>query len=224
MRPAKDPERGGFTLSGSPRVEGSALSEALRRAVADLVLETTVEGIWLIDADARTTFVNHRLAELLGYSEDEMIGRPVFDFLDRQRWPIAERNLQQRALGIEDRQEVQLVRKDGQIVWVLGSANPVFDAEGNYAGALALLGDLSPQKEREQALRARIAGLQARLAAASGGRAQPAATESPAYREPFRTAIALGALAALTATIGIVTIGAVAGSLCGPSEGRDAPD
>lgn len=222
MRPAKDPDRGGFTLSDSPAVESGTLSEPLRRALADLVLETTVEGIWLIDADARTTFVNRRLAELLGYTEDEMVGRPVFDFLDRQRWPIAERNLKQRALGIEDRQEVQLVRKDGQIVWVLGSANPVFDADGNYAGALALIGDLSSQKEREEALRARIGDLEARLAAAGGARTWQAAPESPTYREPFRTVIVLGVLGALTATIGIATVGAVASSLFGRSQGGDA--
>lgn len=223
MRTAKDPERGGFTLSGSPRVESGPLSEPLRRAVADLVLETTVEGIWLIDADARTTFVNRRLAELLGYAEHEMLGRPVFDFLDRQRWPIAERNLAQRALGVEDRQEVQLIGKDGRTVWVLSSVNPVFDDEGNYAGALALLGDLSSQKDREQALRAQNRDLQARLAAASSGRGRSPAVEPAPYREPFRTAVVLGVLGALTATIGIVTVGAVASSLFGSSNGRDAP-
>lgn|SRR6185437_2538634 len=223
MRSAKDSEQGGFTLSRPARVESRALSEPLRRALADLVLETTVEGIWLIDADARTTFVNRRLADLLGYTEEEMVGRPVFDFLDRQRWPMTERNLAQRALGVEDRQEVQLVGKDGRGVWVLSSVNPVFDGEGNYAGALALLGDLSVQKEREQTLRAQNRDLGARLASASGGRVQPPAVAPAPYREPFRTAIVLGVLGALTTTIGIVTLGALASSLFRSSDEPDAP-
>lgn len=221
MSSAKDPGWRGLILSGSSPAPRDALSEPLRRAVADLVLETTVEGIWLIDADARTTFVNRRLAGLLGYREDEMIGRPVFDFLDRRRWPIAERNLEQRALGVEERQEVQLIRKDGSLVWVLASSNPVFDADGNYAGALALLGDLSPQKERERSLRAELSALRSRPSAASAGPAGEPATVPPTVREPFRTALVLGVLAALTATIAIVTAGAVATDLLRPAAERE---
>ncbi|HLK94100.1 MAG TPA: PAS domain S-box protein [Polyangia bacterium] len=204
----------------APPASGT-LSEALRRLVADLVLETTVEGIWLIDADARTTFVNPRLEALLGYGEDEMLGRPVFDFLDRERWPIAERNLQQRARGIEDRQELQLVRKDGTRVWVLGSANPMFDRDGNYAGALALVANLSPQKERERLLRSEIEALRSRLGAlgggGAGGRGGDRAAERPAYSEPFATLVVLGVMATLTATIGLATVGALAGHLLRPS-------
>src|SRR5580693_7628696 len=83
--------------------EHAAVSETLRRMVADLVLDTTTEGIWLIDGEARTTFVNPRLARLLGYTTEEMLGEPIFTFIDRERWPVAERNLKRRELGIEDR-------------------------------------------------------------------------------------------------------------------------
>jgi PAS domain S-box-containing protein len=194
--------------------EQTPVSETLRRMVADLVLETTTEGIWLIDSDARTTFVNPRLARLLGYTAEEMIGESIFTFIDRERWPVAERNLKQRELGIEDRQEVQLVRKDGTRVWVLGSANPVFDRNGEYAGALAIIGDLTLQKDREHQLQSQLDDLRNRPAAQP---LRPAlATETPApYREPFRTAIVVATYGALLATIAIVTTGAVVGALFG---------
>jgi PAS domain S-box-containing protein len=196
--------------------EHTPVSEALRRMVGDLVLETTAEGIWLIDGDARTTFVNRRLAQLLGYTEEEMIGEPIFSFIDRERWPVTERNLKQRELGIEDRQEVQLVRKDGTRVWVLGSANPVFDRNGEYAGALALIGDLTAQKDREHELRAERDGLRARLLARSRAPSPAAAAPLPApYREPFRTAIVVAAYGTLLATVAILTTGAVIGALLG---------
>ena len=182
--------------------------------VADLVLETTAEGIWLIDAQARTTFVNRRLADLLGYSEEEMIGEPIFSFIDRARWPVAERNLQQRALGIEERQEVQLLRKDGSSVWVLGSANPVFDRNGAYVGSLALLGDLTPQKDREHRLRAQLDDLREPPAARRPVPPVPVASPAP-YREPFRTAIVVATYGTLLASIAILTTGAVVGALLG---------
>ena len=190
------------------------MSETLRRMVADLVLETTTEGIWLIDGDARTTFVNPRLAWLLGYTADEMIGEPIFTFIDRERWPVAERNLQQRELGIEDRQEVQLLRKDGTRVWVLGSTNPIFDRNGEYAGALAIIGDLTLQKDRELQLRAELEELRNRPIAQPRPPTRAAATAAP-YREPFRTVIVVAAYGALLGTIAIVTTGAVVGALFG---------
>jgi len=189
-------------------------SETLRRMVADLVLETTAEGIWLIDAQARTTFVNRRLADLLGYSKEEMLGKPIFSFIDRARWPAAERNLQRRALGIEERQEVQLLRKDGSSVWVLGSANPVFDRNGEYVGSLALLGDLTTQKDREQKLRAQLDDLRDGRSARS--RVPSVSSASPApYREPFRTAIVVATYGTFLATVAILTAGAVVGALIG---------
>jgi PAS domain S-box-containing protein len=198
---------------------GSAAGQ-LRAMVADLVLETTAECIWLIDKEARTTFVNRRLADLLGYSEDEMIGKPVLAFIDPARWPVTERNLQQRALGVEDRVELDLVRKDGSRVWILGSANPVFDRNGEYAGALALLGDLTTQKERERLLRAEVSNLRRRLD--DKDRSAPVDERSP-YREPFRTAIVLATYGTLFASIAILTAGAVVGALLHGSEPAGDP-
>jgi PAS domain S-box-containing protein len=37
------------------------------------LVELAQEGIWTIDAESRTTFVNPRMAAMLGYTEDEML-------------------------------------------------------------------------------------------------------------------------------------------------------
>jgi PAS domain S-box-containing protein len=181
------------------------MRDALKRKVADLVLEHAAEGIWLIDADARTTFVNRRAADLLGYTEEEMVGKHVFAFIDRERWPIAGRNLKRREFGIEERLEVELQRKDGTRVWTIGSATPLFDRDGAYAGTLAVFGDLTAQKQRERQLRARIDDLTGRDSRQG---------EAP-YREPFRTAIVLATCGTFVATVALLTAGAVAGQLFG---------
>jgi PAS domain S-box-containing protein len=200
---------------------GSPFSERLRRAVADLVLETTAESIWLIDAQARTTFVNQEMASLLGYTEEEMIGRSIFEFLDPLRWPVAEQNLRKRELGFEDRREVELIRKDGTRVWVIGSVNPVFDRAGQYAGSLALLGDLTPQKEHARRLQEEINRLRAELAARPvahvPARAHQRPPEPAPFREPFRTAAVMAVLGTFLATVAMTTAGAVIGSALGKS-------
>jgi len=45
------------------------------------LLEHLPEGIALVDPEARLVFVNTRLRELTGWSEDEVMGRSVFDFI-----------------------------------------------------------------------------------------------------------------------------------------------
>src|ERR671923_711528 len=44
------------------------------------LVETAHEGIWMVDVQDRTTFVNQRMADLLGYTVDEMQGRSPSEF------------------------------------------------------------------------------------------------------------------------------------------------
>src|SRR5437870_13387154 len=45
------------------------------------IVETAFEGVWVIDSNNRTTFLNHRMADMLGYAPEEMIGKPILDFV-----------------------------------------------------------------------------------------------------------------------------------------------
>jgi PAS domain S-box-containing protein len=198
--------------AGARSDELSPPSSALRDMVARLVLDTTNEGIWLIDAQARTTFVNNATAQLLGYTEDEMIGMHIFEFMAEQRRPIAQKNLVQRQQGVEDRQEVELRRKDGTFVWVIASANPVYDREGRYAGALALLGDLTKQKHGEERLRAELEDLKARVQKNTSPSSMPAAPASLG-RELVRAATVVAAGGIFVSFVGVLTAAGVFSSL-----------
>jgi diguanylate cyclase (GGDEF)-like protein/PAS domain S-box-containing protein len=158
-----------LTPSARVRVE-SAFGQDLRRAVADLVLRTTVDGVWLVDGEARTTFVNERMAALLGYGVDEMIGLPLFHFMDEEGAARTRANLERRRGGIEERHEFRCIKKDGSPIWLLVSANPVYDRAGAYAGSLALIADLSEQKAREHALEAEKVALERKLSELSSPR------------------------------------------------------
>lgn len=227
MAPGEDDDEVGSLRAAVPAdADRDAPSSRLRRMVAQLVLDTTNEGIWLIDAQARTTFVNHAAAELLGYTEDEMIGMHIFDFMSEERRPVAQSNLIKRQRGVEDREQVQLRRKDGSSVWVIGSANPVYDRHGRYAGALGLFGDLTAQKENEARLRAQVDQLTAKLQEASQGASREAAREaspeaSTKASSPRRSASWIGqaarratALAAGGTYLGIVGVLAATGFVC----------
>ena len=44
------------------------------------IVETAQEGIWLIDEHNKTTFVNTKMCEILGYEADEMMGKEIYEF------------------------------------------------------------------------------------------------------------------------------------------------
>jgi len=114
------------------------------------IVETAQEGIWLLDAEHRTTYVNQRLAEMLGYTAGEMMGRSIFDFMDQVRIPEAQERLARRKQGEKDIAEFYFLRKDSSHIWAIVSANPLFDELGNYAGSLRMMIDITERKRIEE--------------------------------------------------------------------------
>ncbi len=117
------------------------------------IVETTLDGVWTIDPAGTTTYVNRRMAELLGYTPGEMLGRPMFDFMEPGVRAVAEQNLARRASGIAEQHDFPWRHRDGHAVWTMLTANPLTDAEGRYEGALALITDITARRQQEQALR-----------------------------------------------------------------------
>jgi PAS domain S-box-containing protein len=118
------------------------------------IVDTAREGIWLIDEQSCTTFANRALEEMLGYAPGEMLGRSVFEFLDSEERERTAASLERRRRGVAERQEQRYVHKDGSAVWVLMEASPMIDDAGNYAGALAMVTNVTDRKRAEEALRA----------------------------------------------------------------------
>jgi PAS domain S-box-containing protein len=129
-----------------------------------LLVEAAQEGIWTIDTDNRTTYANHFLAEMFGYTVEEMMGRQVFDFMDEEGRRIATRNLELRRQGQSGVQDFKFTRKDGTPVWTMMSSNPIHDEEGRYTGALAMVADITRRREAEEQVRQLNARLEQRIA------------------------------------------------------------
>ncbi|MEH2406325.1 hybrid sensor histidine kinase/response regulator [Nostoc sp.] len=119
-------------------------SEAKYRRIVD----TSYEGIWMIDSQSRTEFVNQRFCEMLGYAAEEMLGRSMFDFI-AQADGIAEETLKWLKREESDLKEGQLRCKDGSYIWTLISARAIFSEQNEFLGAIAMLTDISDRKRTE---------------------------------------------------------------------------
>ncbi|NEV62618.1 PAS domain S-box protein [Thiorhodococcus minor] len=135
-------------------VERKRTESALRASEASYrrIVETATEGIWSVDAENRTTFVNARMAEMLGLSADAMIGRPLEDFLFEED-KAAHRARNQAAQTGDGRQyEVRLRHRDGSELWVLVASARIASSEQAGGGSFAMLTDISLLKEQQKRL------------------------------------------------------------------------
>lgn len=118
------------------------------------LLVTIQEGIWVIDTEAATTFVNPRMAEILGYTADEMIGRRLYSFMDEQGRQIAERNIERRKQGVKERHDFEFIRKNGERIYTRLETGPILDEAGEYAGSIAAVADITETRKANLQLHA----------------------------------------------------------------------
>ncbi|MHA1468461.1 MAG: PAS domain-containing sensor histidine kinase [Promethearchaeota archaeon] len=110
------------------------------------LVEDSLEGIWVIDDETNTTFVNQSMANMFGYEIDEMIGVNLYEFTDEDGKKIAEANFERRKQGIEEDHEFEFIHKSGKKVFTTLKASPIFDEEGNFEGAMAFVTDVTERK------------------------------------------------------------------------------
>jgi PAS domain S-box-containing protein len=116
------------------------------------LVENAQEGIWSIDAETKTTFVNQRMAEILGYDVDEMLGKPLFSFMDETGVKLAKYNLERNQNGVKEQHDFEFIRKDGKKVYTSIETSPILDADGNYDGSMAVVADVTERNKMEQEL------------------------------------------------------------------------
>lgn len=139
------------------------LTDVTRRKLAEMqlreseeryrtIVQTAAEGIWQLDSDGRTTYVNRRMADLLGVPEKEIIGHFVSRFLFPEDCTDHERQRAERRRGSVGHYERRFRRTNGETVWCQVSSTPLMHKDGTYLGAFAMLTDLTNRKSAEVAL------------------------------------------------------------------------
>jgi diguanylate cyclase (GGDEF)-like protein/PAS domain S-box-containing protein len=113
------------------------------------IVDTANEGIWVIGPDTETILVNTRMAEMIGYSRSEMIGRPYTDFMFQEDLTDHLKQLDNRRRGISEAYERRFCRKDGQTVWTHASATPLFDDEQHFIGSFGMFTDITERRKAE---------------------------------------------------------------------------
>lgn len=118
-----------------------------------LLVENAQEGIWALNKDGVTTFVNPCMARMLGYSKEEMIGSHLFDFMDEENKKLGIKYLERRRKGIRESHDFTFQRKDGHPVYAIVQASTILDDDGQVISVFANIADITERKIAEQKFR-----------------------------------------------------------------------
>ena len=117
------------------------------------IVETAQEGIWVLDENNYTVFVNKKMCEMLEYSREEMIGKQNYYFKDEEGKQKAMQDIERRKNGVAENLTSTFITKSGKRIWTNVSTNPILDEKGNYIGALGMFTDITERRKADEELR-----------------------------------------------------------------------
>ncbi len=146
--------------NGKPAIHGTLLDITDRKRVEETlresemrfrtVIESLGEGLVITDVDDVVIYINSRMADLCGYTAEEMIGKKAFTLLlPQETWEAMKERNQNRLLGKLERYEVFMIRKNGTQFWVEINATPYRDTDGKIIGTLGAVTDIQERKRAE---------------------------------------------------------------------------
>ena len=117
------------------------------------LLESMHEGVWAVDANRRTTFVNERLCAMLGYASAELMNMSPTDVLEWPQRHVAKSQLSDLEAGYSGATDYVLIRKDGSRFPAHVVSSPVMEEQGRFEGLVCGVVDLTERARMEHDLR-----------------------------------------------------------------------
>lgn len=119
------------------------------------LVETMKEGLIILDAERRILYVNPHLEKVSGYRLEELVGNAVQDFLSPETARQVYRGTSDDDPNPRPSFEVAWQRKTGELQYSIVSPQFLETAEGGRHVSFAVITDITPKKNAENALRRR---------------------------------------------------------------------
>ncbi len=116
--------------------------------------ENAAVGLAHLDAEGRWVRVNQRLCEILGYNRDELLGMTFHQLTDPEDLQADIGHFQALISGERDSDchESRYHHRDGHVVWILLTTSRQLRSDGQAAGCIAVIQDITQRKKAEIAL------------------------------------------------------------------------
>ena len=145
----------GVIVIGCDIAQQKQTEEELRKSEEKYrtLLETTLQGCWLINPEHKTVEVNPSICKMLGYRPDEILGKTPFDFVDDENRKIFVEQTSKISTTSHRSYEITLKKKNGQDLQTYFNATTIRAESGEVRGSFAFISDITDIKQTEQRLK-----------------------------------------------------------------------
>jgi PAS domain S-box-containing protein len=116
------------------------------------LIELAQEGVMTVDTEGFITFINTKLSDILGYTAQEINGRPIYSFTDEKNAAVLKRDVSRLKSGNPQCFTVTFRKKDGSPVYTRVAASSGLDEAGKFSYGLFLISDISELKKADEAV------------------------------------------------------------------------
>ncbi|MCB0167551.1 MAG: GAF domain-containing protein [Anaerolineae bacterium] len=116
------------------------------------IVNSIEEGILILDAQHRISFINPKGAQILGYQPNELINQRILTLIHPNYTDRVSLELAQYTKGNAAQYETVIITKADEQIPIIFSARPLFES-GQFLGVLAVIIDISRRKKTDELLR-----------------------------------------------------------------------
>ena len=118
------------------------------------------DGLVYVDHEYKLIYVNDRFCEITGYSRENLLGRSITELSpERNKLDVKPRKFfQDLSAGQSVRCECDMLKLNGERIYVQMSGSPYSDDEGNNIGSMIVFADIHALKSAQELLKKREEG------------------------------------------------------------------
>ena len=118
-----------------------------------VLVENTGEGLGVVDISEKFTYANPAACSIFGLPQESLMGKSLLSFLDPVSIKEIERQTAMRKEGEKSIYELEIIRPDGEKRWIIVTATPQYDAEGDFISTFGIFRDITQRKQAETKVR-----------------------------------------------------------------------
>lgn len=123
------------------------------------LIDNMTDVLWRVDEDFRFTYISASDRLMRGYEPEEVLGRTLWEFLTpdsvetiRRYHQEALRHPAQAPIPPSKPREIQMICKDGRLIWVEVNLTPVYDSHMQMEGFQGIARDITQKRETQSSL------------------------------------------------------------------------
>ena len=117
------------------------------------IMDNMALGLLEVDNNQRITRAYDRFCKMIGYTEEELVGKIAADlFVAKGYEDVINTEQAKRENGVGSSYEMKMIKKDGSDLWAIICGSPILDENDKIVGSIGVHYDITERKLLEQEL------------------------------------------------------------------------